>query len=393
MTSVLRDLRARFEAELFQNIIPFWMDHSIDTDFGGFWTCLDRQGRVYDARKYVWMNGRQVWTLSKLYREAGARQEWLDAARLGAEFLRDHVFLTDGDRDRCWFSLTREGAPAGYQRKPYGVGFVALGFHEYGLASGDDTFLTRAQQVFAAVRRFIADPAILGRPAFSALAPSSQLADIYIVLALALEMGDREAVRQMLDKIDIHYDAERRVYLESAVIEPAQRFDFPEGRLVCVGSNFEIAWLLLDALDWFPNDQLREQVLSALEGALEFGWDRHHGGFFYFQDIQGHPTLQLEWAMKLWWVHVEAIYALVRAYQATRDPKWLAWLERVVEYVFARFPDREHGEWFGYLNQDGQPGLTLKGNHYKGCFHIPRALWFSIRAIRQMETEPDAVGR
>ncbi len=137
---MLTDLAALCESELRESIIPFWMKHSIDKRNGGYWTCLERDGTVFDTRKYVWMNGRQVWMLSRLYRTFDKRTEWLDAARGGAEFLRRHAF---DEQERCWFSLTADGRPAGYQRKPYGAVFVMLGFLEYSKASGDDQ-LSRA---------------------------------------------------------------------------------------------------------------------------------------------------------------------------------------------------------------------------------------------------------
>ena len=356
---MLDRLANKYKQSLFEDVLPFWLKHSLDREHGGFFSCLDRDGSVFDTRKYVWMNGRQVWTLSKLYNEAGCRPEWLDAARLGAEFLRRHVFAGLG---RCWFSLTREGQPAGYQRKPYGAAFVALGFQEYARAAGDDWYAETARELTAHVAEWIARPGLLGRPSFPALPPASLLADCYVMLVLG----------QPAPELERTWDAEHRLWLE------ASHSEYPEGRLFCAGSNFEITWLLLGA------GYEQSTVLDTLESALEFGWDREHGGFFYFQDVENKPTLQLESSMKLWWVHAEAILALARAYEATRDPKWLRWLEKVDDYTFAHFPDPSHGEWFGYLDRYGRPTHTLKGNHYKGCFHIPRALWFSFQSITRI---------
>ena len=88
--------------------------------------------------------------------------------------------------------------------------------------------------------------------------------------------------------------------------------------------------------------------------------------------------------MKLLWVHAEALYALLTAQARTGDGKWLTWLERVDEWVWQRFPDPVHGEWFGYLDRRGNVALDLKGGNYKGCFHIPRALLFSLQTMRIM---------
>lgn len=85
--------------------------------------------------------------------------------------------------------------------------------------------------------------------------------------------------------------------------------------------------------------------------------------------------------MKLWWPHAEAIYALVLAYRLTGEARWLRWLEQVDAYTYAHFADPQFGEWFGYLDRQGQPALTCKGGSYKGFYHVPRALLYSVQCI------------
>lgn len=375
---MLSSLASKYEENLFGSVIPFWMTHSIDREHGGYFTCLDRQGRVFDPRKYVWMNGRQVWTLSRLYNEWEARPEWLDAARLGAEFLRRHAFDPQG---RPWFSLTSDGRPAFFQRKPYAGLFVMLGFHEYGRASGDAWYTERARTLYSDVRRWSADSTLLGRPPVPDAPRLAQLADVYALCAMALELGDTGALGECLARIRIHHDPTRDLLLECAPLDAESR-QYPEARLICAGSIFEIFWYLMRALDRRPDAAVETILYRCLESALEFAWDKEYGGFYYFQDIDARPTLQLESSMKLWWVHAEALYALLTAYARTGDAKWLTWLERVDEYVWQRFPDPVHGEWFGYLDRRGDIALDLKGGNYKGCFHIPRALLFSLQTMK-----------
>ena len=384
---MLNELANRCHSELTESILPFWMNHSIDRQNGGFWTCLERDGAVFDTRKYVWMNGRQVWMLSRLYRTFDRRAEWLDAARGGAEFLRRHGFDEQG---RCWFSLTAEGRPAGYQRKPYGAVFVMLGFLEYSKASGDTAYRELALDLFWRIGQYIKEPGLLGRPSLPGAPRLSGLADIYVLCAMALDLLEDDpqnaeyldVLRACIQQIKLHYHPGRQLLYENAPLdwESAQT---PDGRLICPGSIFEINWLLSRALDYVPDEEAGKLLLSTLEGALNFGWDADFGGIYYFLDVEGHSPLQLEWAMKLWWVHVEALYALVNAYARTRDPKWLEWLARVQEWIWAHFPDKQFWEWFGYLDRQGQPALTLKGGNYKGCFHIPRALLFSLQTIQR----------
>ena len=94
--------------------------------------------------------------------------------------------------------------------------------------------------------------------------------------------------------------------------------------------------------------------------------------FFYFLDVEGRQPVQLEWDMKLWWPHNEAIYAALLAYQLTGESRYEKWFEKVLDWSLKRFPDDEHGEWIGYLHRDGSIALDMKGNIFKGPFHLPR---------------------
>jgi N-acylglucosamine 2-epimerase len=129
---------------------------------------------------------------------------------------------------------------------------------------------------------------------------------------------------------------------------------------------------------------LFQKALEILRWSLELGWDPTYGGILYFVDIEGKPTEQLEWDMKLWWPHTEALYALLLAYQQTKDDVYADWYERVHSWSFSHFPDPMHGEWFGYLHRDGSMALRLKGSQWKGPFHLPRALLYGIKVLEQM---------
>jgi N-acylglucosamine 2-epimerase len=45
---------------LSDDVIPFWETHSVDRVCGGYSTCLDREGRVYDTDKFIWLQNREV---------------------------------------------------------------------------------------------------------------------------------------------------------------------------------------------------------------------------------------------------------------------------------------------------------------------------------------------
>ena len=358
-------------------MIPFWLRHSLDRQHGGYFTCLTREGVVYDSRKYIWLQGRAVWMFSKLYNELEQHAEFLDAARLILDFLRRHARDEQG---RYYFSLTREGRPSFYQRKPYSAVFAMLGMLEFSKATNDPTLRSEAIDLFWQIRKWIEDPTLLGRPP-----QPPTLADVMVTASMASEIAKidhdrryRDILRECLTASKAFYDPRRRIFLE---YRPA---DTPEGRLFCPGDSIEAAWFLLHA---DPDEEMRTLLLDSIEGALEFGWDQEYGGLYYFMDVDGLPPLPLESNMKLWWPHTEAIYACILAHSLTHNPKWLKWLERVDAYAFAHFSDPKHGEWFGYCDRRGELTNTAKGNNYKGCFHVPRMLLLSYQLLSRAPSQ------
>jgi N-acylglucosamine 2-epimerase len=379
----------RYRRELFESVVPFWLRHSIDHEYGGYFTCLDRAGAIYDTRKYIWLQGRAIWMFSKLYNEVEPRQEWLDAAAGGLSFLQQHAFDAQG---RCYFSLTREGQPASFQRKPYGAVFVAAGMLEYAKAVGGSKLRQDGIDLVGKIRTWIADPGLLGRPDFAGQAGTSKLADVMVMMMLLLEILSVDESPQYLDMLADyikaamkHHELRRNIFLEQVGVNGAFLFDSPDERLVNPGHSIEMAWFLLLALRRLPNPSMQKDVLGILASSLEFGWDQQYGGLNYFMDIESRPVLALESTMKLWWPHTEALYAVILAYTLTRDNYWLEWLERLDTYSFKHFADSKYGEWFGYCDREGNRSSECKGNNYKGFFHVPRSLLMSIQEMKAFE--------
>lgn len=388
---MLDEIRNRYHDNLLQSVIPFWLKHSLDQEHGGQWTCLTREGVVFDTRKYIWMQGRAVWMLCTLYEQLDPKEEWLDAAAGIMDFLRAHAMDAKG---HCYFSVTSEGAPVFQQRKPYAAFFYALALIVWSRtkrARGNEMQI--AEQIFDRIAAWIADGTLLGRPAYEGQTAIRQLADVYVMAMLAMEMMKsnpqpryREVLRQCLKDVKEHWLPSKRTLLENLAVDIDYR-KFPDTRLLCPGSALEVSWLMWHALEALEeSDPSYESfLLDVIEGSLETGWDNEHAGLFYFMDAEGLPCLQLEAKMKLWWPHTEAIYALVLAYSKTRDTKWLTWLQRVDEYAFRAFADPQHGEWFGYCDRYGKPALDTKGGPYKGFFHVPRCLLYSYRRLSELD--------
>jgi N-acylglucosamine 2-epimerase len=68
----------------------------------------DADGSLIDDDKAVWIQGRATWLLSPLYNTVEKKQEWLDGAKLGYDFLNKHCFDNDG---QMFFHVARDGKP------------------------------------------------------------------------------------------------------------------------------------------------------------------------------------------------------------------------------------------------------------------------------------------
>jgi len=133
------------------------------------------------------------------------------------------------------------------------------------------------------------------------------------------------------------------------------------------------------------DDALMQKAVKIMLDTLQFGWDKAFGGIFYFMDIKGNPPQQLEWDQKLWWVHIETLISLIKAYKHTGNELCLQWFEKVHEYTWTHFADPEHAEWYGYLNRRGEVLLPLKGGKWKGCFHVPRGLYQIWQTLEKLK--------
>ncbi|MGZ4023333.1 MAG: AGE family epimerase/isomerase, partial [Flavisolibacter sp.] len=180
-----------------------------------------------------------------------------------------------------------------------------------------------------------------------------------------------EVVHEVLE---VFYQPQFGLILENVAADGSFCDSF-EGRLVNPGHCIEAMWFIMDLGKRTGDQALIQRACNLMIDTLDYGWDNEFGGIFYFRDIKGHPPLQLEWDQKLWWVHVEALVALAKGYAFTGDERCARWFETVHEYTWKHFKDPEYGEWFGYLNRRGEVLLNLKGGKWKGCFHIPRALY------------------
>ena len=394
MPTRFADLRQRCREALLDDVLPFWEKHSLDRECGGYFTCLERDGSVFDTDKFLWLQARQVWMFSMLYNRLEKRAAWLEVARHGAEFLRRHGRDAEGN---WYFSLARDGQPLVQPYNIFSDCFAAMAFSQYALAANDDEARQMADRTYRNILRRKDNPkgkyskAVAGARPMISLALPMILANLTLELEWLLDAGTFEqAVGTCVEEVFSRFLDERRQVLREHVAPDGGELDCFEGRVINPGHGIEAMWFLMDIAERRNDRPLMQKAVEVVLRTLELGWDPEREGIYYFLDAHGHPPQQLEWDQKLWWVHVETLIALLKGYRLTARKACWDWYERVHAYTWTHFPDPPCGEWFGYLNRNGEVLLSLKGGKWKGCFHVPRALYLCMREFEKLETQPGA---
>ena len=394
------DLAQLYKSELLDRVVPFWLNKSQDTEFGGYFTSLDRDGSVYDTDKFIWLQGREVWMFSKLYNTVEPRQEWLDAALQGAEFLKKYGH--DGNLN-WYFALDREGHPLvePYNIFSYTFAVIAFGQLSIALASAgqrerSEEYASIAKRTFDIVLSKTDNP----KGKWSKASPGARAMKTFdlpmILCNVALEIEPllepaflQKAIDECLHEVmDVFYRPELGLIVE-ALGKDGNLVDSFDGRKLNPGHAIEAMWFVMDLGKRLNRPELIQKAVDICLAEVEYGWDKEFDGVFYFMDRLGKPRHELEFDQKLWWVHLETLISLIKGYQLTSDQRCLDWFRRVHDYTWSHFRDAEYPAWYGYLNRQGEVLLPLKGGKWKGCFHVPRGLlnvWKILEELSQNES-------
>lgn len=375
-----KKLANQYKSELLDSVMPFWVGKSQDKEYGGYFSCLDNAGNIYDTDKFVWMQGREVWMFSMLYNKVERRKEWLDAAVQGGEFLKKYGH--DGNFN-WYFSLTRDGKPLVEPYNIFSYTFATMAFGQLSIATGNKEYEKIAKRTFDIILSKAGNPKGKWNKLHPGTRPLKNFALPMILCNLALEIEpllDEKFMKQTIDTcihevMDVFLRPELGGLIVENVLEDGSLSDCFEGRHMNPGHAIEAMWFIMDLGKRLNRPELIEKAKDTALLMAEYGWDKEYGGIFYFMDRLGYPPQELEWDQKLWWVHIETLISMIKGYQLTGDKKCLEWFEKVHDYVWTHFKDPENPEWFGYLNRRGEVLLQLKGGKWKGCFHVPRGLY------------------
>lgn len=391
MPAPFPELLALYETELLQRCVPFWLRHAVDWEHGGLLTCLRDDGTVISTDKYLWSQLRALWTFSALYNRVQPDPVFLRVADNLCRFVLAHGRDAEG---RWVFHLDRAGNIVEGATSIYADGFAIYGLTEYARATGNEQAIGAALETYESVRARLAVPGSYQTAPYQipdgAIAHGIAMIFSHVFDELGVYLGDqaiRAEAETLADQVmELFRHPEQRLLFEY-VAPDGTLLDGPEGRVVNPGHTIESMWFMIHLYRDRGFATRVDQAVETIGWALEAGWDAEYGGIYHAIDPTGEPPAWPFPQAKLWWPHTEALYALLLAYECSGETWCLEWYDRVHDYAFTHFPDREHGEWRQRLDRQGQPITDVVALPVKDPFHLPRALIYSRDVLRRLAEE------
>ncbi|MBN2301047.1 MAG: AGE family epimerase/isomerase [Lentisphaerae bacterium] len=402
------DLLHRTENYLTNVLLPFWMERSADSEYGGFLTYFDRNGNVTgETTKTFLMQIRMLFTFSHAHRCGYGGGRCADLARKAAEFILDHYW--DDEHDGWFWIADREGRPTCKSKVGYGQCFALYAFSEYALATGDARGREAAERTYNAICGHMVDTARGGyyeimrqdwqpEPGERGGGDRKSM-DVHMHLMEALttyyEMtGHPSHRRRLIEVIDIlttrmlhslHGTGYMQFTLDFKPL-PAIMFDVEWGSnedpedgvarpvdLTSYGHNMEFVWLLLHSADCLgqPRSAYKQIARRIGDHSLRYGIDAELGGVY----IEGPVVSPPQNRRKQFWQQAEVLVALLDGFDLFKDDAYWRAFCNTHAFVFEKFINLPAGgEWRALLERDGTPVWDYLGDAWKISYHTVRSM-------------------
>ena len=376
MQNLFETYYQQYSHTLNKEVMPYWLKYSAD-DTGAINNCLAEDGTLQSRDRYIWSQGRALWTYSAMYNRIEKKQEYLERATGLFNYLKGTGRSADGKWN---YLFDGDGKMLETDISIYVDGFVLAGMTEYYIATGDEEAKTIALETFANTWDRIQRPGSY-RVAPYVIPDGMKTHGVNMCYSFFYNCLGKATGRQ--DIVDIahglaievlnnFYVAEKDAILEFVNVDGSFS-DTPEGRSCVPGHAIECMWFLINIFEQWNEPENIQKCCRIIRRHIELAWDEEKGGLRLALDIDGkEPIFWGKPTYKPWWVQVETLVATAYAWKHTKDPWFLDMHKKVNAYAFAHYPNG-YGDWYNWLDNDGNVGQTA-ALPVKDPFHLPRGL-------------------
>lgn len=376
MQNLFKTYYQQYSDTLNKEVMPYWLKYSGDAT-GAINNCLAEDGTLQSRDRYIWSQGRALWTYSAMYNRIEKKPEYLERATGLFNYLKGTGRSADGKWN---YLFNGDGKMLETDISIYVDGFVLAGMTEYYIATGDEEAKTIALETFENTWDRIQRPGSY-RVAPYVIPDGMKTHGVNMCYSFFYNCLGKATGRQ--DIVDIahglamevlnnFYVAEKDAILEFVNVDGSFS-DTPEGRSCVPGHAIECMWFLINIFEQWNEPENIQKCCRIIRRHIELAWDEEKGGLRLALDIDGkEPIFWGKPTYKPWWVQVETLVATAYAWKHTKDSWFLDMHKKVNEYAFSHYPNG-YGDWYNWLDNDGNVGQTA-ALPVKDPFHLPRGL-------------------
>jgi len=379
--------------ELVNNILPFYQQHLIDRERGGFYGYISNDLQVNpQTPKGLVQHSRLLWTYAYAARVL-ENNTYLSLSKQAYDYLLDKfVDYTDGG---FYWLVDADGQPFSTDKITYGHAFAIYGFSEYYLAAGDEAALETAVSLYHLLETKTWDSEFSGyfdaflvdwtrddtlnvdeveMPVAKTMNTHLHVLEAYTNLLLAwdnvqLRESLRTLINIMIDRIVDQSRGQMMLHFSSDWQSLTPHTSY--------GHDIEASWLLVEAAEVLGDDDLLAQVnaiaVQMAQTAYEQGLDPDGSLRYEDHDTDRH-----------WWPQAEAMVGFLNAYQLTGQDHFLNASLDCWQFTQENIIDHQYGEWIWGVTAEGKPMPLEKAGPWKTPYHNGRSCIEVMQRIKQL---------
>ncbi len=379
--NVLHQYKTEVEQEL-DNILAYWINHSIDQEKGGFYGKIDNNNIAdIDAPKGLVLNARILWTFSAAM-QMEPNEQYAAVAERAFAYILQHFY--DKEFGGVYWQVDAYGEPLNTRKQIYALAFCLYGLSEYYAATKNSTALHLSIELFNVIEQHSYDAQYGGY--FEAFARDWK--PLYDLRLSAKDANEKKTMNTHLHIIEAYsnlYKAWPDVQLKGKIIALLEIFDkymidaasshlnlfFDEQwtvkpDVISYGHDIEAAWLLQECAEIAGDEKWisvmkKHAVKTAIAAADGLDTD---GGLWYECEPAHHRLIK----EKHWWPQAEAMVGFLNAWQLTGDATFLQ--QSFNNWLFTKqyIIDHGKGEWFWGIDENHQ---IMQGQDKAGFWKCP----------------------